>query len=213
MSEPKIVFATAADVDPQVLNEVITKLTETWDEYHETQCGELDTGACTYEDPCDGCALKDRAWVALPDLQGFAYILSHPTDYTPDEIRDTHERWRSRQNQHELPPLPHGPWNWDVDDAADARKLDELADDERSRAQAALDTKRKQRERIQADAPVQPHPRIEMDADGQLDELFTRNADAHIERMDASHVWIRINDHVIRISSNGVLNMIIEDES
>lgn len=65
--------------------------------------------------------------------------------------------------------------------------------------------------------PDCPHPspeawRIELDDDGQMDELFARNATVHIERMSESHVWIRVNDQVVNIASKTGAHLLVMTE-
>lgn len=61
--------------------------------------------------------------------------------------------------------------------------------------------------------PDTTHMRIEIDADGQMDELFVRDATVHIERMSDHGVWMRVNDQVVWITSRGKLSVTTEDES
>jgi hypothetical protein len=39
--------------------------------------------------------------------------------------------------------------------------------------------------------------RVEIDGDGQLDELVATGATVHVERMDGGSVWMRVDDHVV----------------
>lgn len=69
------------------------------------------------------------------------------------------------------------------------------------------DTSRKRQSEQQASAL-----RVELDPDGQMDELFARNATVHIERMSDHHLWMRVNDQVVEVTSKRPLYITTEDD-